>query len=88
MTPEEITWAYCENERHSGYPCLTKGCPHCGGTMSFEVYRRRGHGWQLLTTVSASSSISAAKAVKRTHGGRKFGVRPEYSHAKLFVHNV
>lgn len=56
--------------------------------MSFEVYRRRGHGWQLLTTVSASSSISAAKAVKRTHGGRKFGVRPEYSHAKLFVHNV
>ena len=88
MTPEQIAFAYCENERHSGYPCLIEGCPHCGGKMSFEVYRKRGRGWQLLTTVNASSSLKAALRVQGTYGGKKFGVRPEYSHAKLFIHTV
>lgn len=31
LTPQEIAWAYCENEMHAGYPCRTEGCPHCGG---------------------------------------------------------
>ena len=31
MTPEEVVWEYCANEMHSGYPCRTEGCPHCGG---------------------------------------------------------
>lgn len=31
LTPQEIVWAYCENEMYSGYPCRTKGCPNCGG---------------------------------------------------------
>ena len=56
--------------------------------MKFEVYRKRGRGWEMLTTVSALDSIEAARRVKESCGGRKFGVRPEYSLAKLFVHTV
>ena len=52
MTPEEIAWAYCENESTYGYPCLTKGCPHCGGTITMtqeqlaKMYAK-GYNWQL-----------------------------------------
>lgn len=31
LTPQEIVWAYCENEMTYGYSCGTEGCPHCGG---------------------------------------------------------
>ena len=31
LTPEEIAYAYCENEIYAGYPCRVEGCPHCGG---------------------------------------------------------
>ena len=31
LTPNQIAWAYCENEYYSGYACQVPGCPTCGG---------------------------------------------------------
>jgi hypothetical protein len=56
------------------------------GQMSFEVYRRRGRGWQLLDIRRARDSRGAALMSGYAHNCRVLGVRPEYSGAKLFVY--
>lgn len=54
--------------------------------MQFEVYRKRGKGYQLLATVRESDSRRAAIHVGYVHGCKSLWVRPADSNAKLIRH--
>ncbi len=54
--------------------------------MRFEVYARRGKGWQYLGIYEASTCRVAAHNAGYAHSRRYLGVRPEDSLDTLLVH--
>lgn len=53
--------------------------------LAFEVYRKRGRGWEYLDIYHETDSRKAARHAGYVHNLKVLGVRPESSTIKLQV---
>lgn len=54
--------------------------------IDFEVYRKRGRGWQYLGEYYAEDSNKAARAAGYVHNCKVLGVRPAGTNINLVVY--
>jgi hypothetical protein len=54
----------------------------------WEVFARRGRGWQYIGVFPGPTSRLAALAANLACGRKWFGVRPDGSRDKLFTHRI
>ena len=57
--------------------------------MRFDVYRKRGKGWELIyLNLEAKDSLQAAYQASYTRNLKVIGVRPSDAPVNLFVHRL
>lgn len=56
--------------------------------MYFEIYRKRGKGWEYLGKVNRTDSLKAAHYASYVYHIKVVGVRPEDSQDKILVHRL